>query len=1086
MMEGVEDVTCQDSSPPKSPQSLGEHDYILLSTPEIESDTGSAMSSGKSSKSQGSSIGSFVDMNLPEGDATVDKSYTDEEVKNLVEDAQKESKEESNDEADKNNTNRYSKDSGIGQSRETLKAEESIDQISETPEDDLDIKKKRSASEMLCTTKGLDIENGSADFSLRNRAATDPGSGEEEEIDENAIEFTNVTYLGSSTVDAPVSEIELNRTMAILREQSQVTIDVVLIIGSTSEGKIRLVDPETKADIATYKVQKILFCGRGDAEGEEKNCFAFNTVHGEPDIFHCHVFRCLEPEMAVKILKCFAVAFKKHRKPLDLQQGQRTKSTTSELQPLTTLNNLIFKFDVALDIQEEDSKGFSAVPRDKVCFKLRQNLKKKVVVTVQQLTNKHLIVERCFGLLLCPGRNVRNSDMHLLSEVTTEIQEGGRIYIISGYWNPTAQDLLVLNTETPKNTRVFMTVAVDLVVAKVTEPVRFIYETKARIFPQNDRFWNINKPRIHDVYMMELKKEAVNEDTGEKGYEVKSIISEKELIARGQLVAKRNPFNQSPTDKNSEDDDDDDDDEPLLSGSGMVQKECTEEELCSWSELLSKWKDVSVKPRQLYSLVKKSIPEPLRGQVWQMMAGVEEDDDLLASYKHLLKRESPTEQVIVWDIRRTYPAHEYFRENGGEGQQGLYNISKAYSVYDEEVGYCQGISFFSAVLLLHMPEEQAFAVLVKIMGHYGLREVFRNEFQLLHVRFYQIERMIEESMPDLFSHFQHNGIEAHMYASQWFLTLFTAKFPLSMVFWIIDVVLCLEARKELLQLDFEGILKYFRVTMPKKYIDEERYKQLFATALGIKVTAKKLKKYEKEFNILKEKEAQLEDPVERFTRENKRLVEMSMRLEGENDNLAHELVTTKVTLQTKLMEAEEEIEALKTQLQINRKALTEAVDEREGLKSEGQQLKDMWRKSLEECEDERKRHTAIIEEYKKICSQLDERSQKLKDDLQQELVEIKRRIGTCEKCGPLFSDEGQVSQEGAASDGFKTSVKVVDTEKVLRELELELAETKLSLVETECRAQELEHRLSSFIAAVAIEESKPWFKRKSLNLMIDK
>jgi hypothetical protein len=34
----------------------------------------------------------------------------------------------------------------------------------------------------------------------------------------------------------------------------------------------------------------------------------------------------------------------------------------------------------------------------------------------------------------------------------------------------------------------------------------------------------------------------------------------------------------------------------------------------------------------------QGVPEPLRGQVWQMMAGVEEDDDLLDSYKHLLKR----------------------------------------------------------------------------------------------------------------------------------------------------------------------------------------------------------------------------------------------------------------------------------------------------------------------------------------------------------------------------------------------------------------------------------------------------------------
>jgi hypothetical protein len=33
------------------------------------------------------------------------------------------------------------------------------------------------------------------------------------------------------------------------------------------------------------------------------------------------------------------------------------------------------------------------------------------------------------------------------------------------------------------------------------------------------------------------------------------------------------------------------------------------------------------------------------------------------------------------------------------------------------------------------------------------------------------------------------GLEAHMFASQWFLTLFTAKFPLFMVFHILDLYL---------------------------------------------------------------------------------------------------------------------------------------------------------------------------------------------------------------------------------------------------------------------------------------------------------
>lgn len=51
-------------------------------------------------------------------------------------------------------------------------------------------------------------------------------------------------------------------------------------------------------------------------------------------------------------------------------------------------------------------------------------------------------------------------------------------------------------------------------------------------------------------------------------------------------------------------------------------------------------------------------------------------------------------------------------------------------------------------------------------------------------------RFLQDSMPDLHSHFQYNDIQTHMYASQWFLTLFTAKFPLPMVYRIMDLFLC--------------------------------------------------------------------------------------------------------------------------------------------------------------------------------------------------------------------------------------------------------------------------------------------------------
>ena len=69
-------------------------------------------------------------------------------------------------------------------------------------------------------------------------------------------------------------------------------------------------------------------------------------------------------------------------------------STDTSAMTIAGVSNLLFKFDVTLDILEEDNKGFSSAARDKNCFKLRQDLRKQVSITVQQLTNKHLIVER--------------------------------------------------------------------------------------------------------------------------------------------------------------------------------------------------------------------------------------------------------------------------------------------------------------------------------------------------------------------------------------------------------------------------------------------------------------------------------------------------------------------------------------------------------------------------------------------------------------------------------------------------------------------------------------------------------------------
>ena len=52
------------------------------------------------------------------------------------------------------------------------------------------------------------------------------------------------------------------------------------------------------------------------------------------------------------------------------------------------------------------------------------------------------------------------------------------------------------------------------------------------------------------------------------------------------------------------------------------------------------------------------------------------------------------------DMQRTYLGHDFFHEP--VARDVLYKISKAYSIYDEEVGYCQGLSFIIAALLLQV------------------------------------------------------------------------------------------------------------------------------------------------------------------------------------------------------------------------------------------------------------------------------------------------------------------------------------------------------------------------------------------------
>ena len=281
-----------------------------------------------------------------------------------------------------------------------------------------------------------------------------------------------------------------------------------------------------------------------------------------------------------------------------------------------------------------------------------------------------------------------------------------------------------------------------------------------------------------------------------------------------------------------------------------------------WNYMIQNYEEFSTKRKVLLkSRTRKGIPDSLRGYVWQLFA--DKDKYYVKDLYQNLENEpikEDLETVIIKDLDRTFPLCQFFREKYGNGQRKLYKVLLAYSKYNKNVGYVQGMGFLAAVFLIYMDEESSFYMLHSLMKKYKLEGLYYDNFPDLKKKCFVLLNMQKKYINKLYNIFQRDGIVPTMYASSWFISLFARTVDFNIAVRILDCFF-LEGFKVIYRIS----LALFKLsenafcsakkgeTLPLLYKVQENInvEELFKVAFGFHISRNYIKECEIEYEKVK-------------------------------------------------------------------------------------------------------------------------------------------------------------------------------------------------------------------------------------------
>ena len=243
-----------------------------------------------------------------------------------------------------------------------------------------------------------------------------------------------------------------------------------------------------------------------------------------------------------------------------------------------------------------------------------------------------------------------------------------------------------------------------------------------------------------------------------------------------------------------------------------------------WKQIIKSHKNLSELPKEKISLIINSLENGinpnLRESIWKLIS---KSENLKLNHKknyyfQLLKIENTEiEKKIKKDLERTFVSDVNINNIKIVNKKSLFNILKAYSIYDKQISYSQGTNFIVYVILqVTKNEEDSFWLFVSIMIEKKWRLNFLKNNNFIISLLNKFLQKLQINFPLIYNHFEKiNFIDSIPgIFSQFYLTIFSyenipIEFSLRIfdLFWIFSDEIITNSLINMLNLKKNEILK---------------------------------------------------------------------------------------------------------------------------------------------------------------------------------------------------------------------------------------------------------------------------------------